>query len=106
MPNYAATNTKKYLDAAGLTYFSSKLNDYPTNDVIAAVIDGVQDALDEKMYVEEYDDYSDFPLAGAAKTLYIDTTMNSVYIWDGTKYVHLNPGISAITDAEIDALFE
>ena len=50
MPNsYAATNTKKFLDADGLAYFSRKLNDYPTNDVIAAVIDGVQDALDEKL---------------------------------------------------------
>jgi len=50
MPNtYAATNQKKFLDAEGLTYFSRKLNNYPTNDVIEAVIEGVQDALDEKV---------------------------------------------------------
>ena len=50
MPNeYAATNTKKFLDADGLTYFSRKLNNYPTNEVIEAVVDGVQDALDEKL---------------------------------------------------------
>ena len=48
MPTAAITD-KKFLDAAGLTYFSRKLNNYPTNDVIAAVIDGVQDALDEKV---------------------------------------------------------
>lgn len=46
---YSATNPKKFLDADGLTYFSRKLNNYPTNNVIAAVVDGVQDALDEKM---------------------------------------------------------
>lgn len=46
---YAATNPKKFLDADGLSYFSQKLNQYPTNDVIAAVVDGVQDALDEKV---------------------------------------------------------
>jgi len=50
MPDYAAISQKKFLDAAGLTYFSQKLNNYPTNDVIAAVIDGVQDALDQKEY--------------------------------------------------------
>ena len=49
MPNgYAATNPKKFLDADGLAYFSRKLNNYPTNDVIEAVIYGIQDALDEK----------------------------------------------------------
>ena len=46
--NYVPIVTKKFLDFNGLTYFSSKLNNYPTNDVIEAVIDGVQDALDEK----------------------------------------------------------
>lgn len=40
---------KKYLDAAGLTYFSRKLNDYPTNAILSAVIEGIQDALDEKL---------------------------------------------------------
>lgn len=50
MPNtYEATTTKKYLDAAGLTYFSRKLNNYPSNEVLEAVIEGIQDALDEKL---------------------------------------------------------
>lgn len=108
MPNtHAATTPKKFLDAAGLTYFSRKLNNYPTNDVIAAVIDGIQDALDEKLYIEEYSDYSLFPLTGADKTLYIDTTVNAVYRWGGTAYVQLNEGssITSITNSEIDSLF-
>ncbi len=54
MPNnYAATNPKKFLDADGLAHFAQKLNQYPTNEVIAAVIDGVQDALDEKVDVDK-----------------------------------------------------
>ena len=54
MPNtYNEPVTKKYLDANGLAYLTRKLNNYPTNDVIAAVIDGVQDALDEKLDVSQ-----------------------------------------------------
>ena len=49
---YAATAVKKFLDANGLAYFAQKLNNYPTNDVIAAVINGVQDALDEKVSID------------------------------------------------------
>ena len=108
MPNtIATTDPKKFLDVNGLAHFAQKLNNYPTNDVITAVIDGVQDALDEKMYIAEYIDYSLFPLVGADKTLYIDTTMNSIYRWNGTAYVQLNGGSSivAITNSEIDALF-
>ena len=46
---YKATNTKKFLDSRGLTYFSQQLNNYPDNTVIEAVVEGVQDALDEKL---------------------------------------------------------
>lgn len=46
---YAAINTKKFLDAEGLKYFSRKLNNYPTNEILETVIDGIQDALDEKL---------------------------------------------------------
>lgn len=54
MPNsYAATNTKKFLDANGLAHFAQKLNQYPTNDVIEAVVEGIQDALDEKIDTSE-----------------------------------------------------
>lgn len=50
MPNsYAATNTKKFLDANGLAHFAQRLNQYPTNEVIEAVVEGIQDALDEKL---------------------------------------------------------
>lgn len=45
---YQVLNDKKFLDYNGLTYFSRKLNNYPTNDVIADVIDAIQDALAEK----------------------------------------------------------
>lgn len=122
MPNsYAAINPKKFLDANGLAHFAQRLNNYPTNDIITAVVEGVQDALNEKASLDqsgkvpttqlpasvndvlEYSDYSDFPLVGAAGKLYIDTTTNGTYRWNGTAYILV--GASAITNAEIDALF-
>lgn len=54
MPNsYTATDTKKFLDANGLAHFAQKLNNYPTNDVIEAVVEGVQESLDEKIDISE-----------------------------------------------------
>ena len=44
---------KKFLDAAGLAYFARKLNDYPDNTVLSAVIEGIQDALDEKVDLDQ-----------------------------------------------------
>ena len=87
--DYSTIGNKKYIDAAGLTYFAGKLNNYPTNDVIAAVIDGVQDALDEKV---------DTSKVGTA---------NGVASLDSSGKVSTDqlPAISAITNAEIDALF-
>ena len=46
---YATTTQKKFLDADGLTYFSRQLNNYPSNDLLEAVIEGINDALDEKV---------------------------------------------------------
>jgi len=126
---------KKYLDANGLAYFAQKLNEYPTNDVIAAVVDGVQDALDEKMDttvrgsangvasldsnglvpiaqipsdvhdVLEYAEYSDFPLSGAVGIIYIDKSTNEIYRWNTNGYVQIGSAPTAITNAEIDAIF-
>lgn len=61
-----------------------------------------------KYSILEYLDYSLFPLTGEEKTLYIDTTVNSVYRWSGTQYVQLvnsSSTMQPITNVEIDALF-
>lgn len=50
---YSTLNDKKFLDANGLAYFSSKLNNYPTNDILEAVIEGIQDALSEKLDADQ-----------------------------------------------------
>jgi len=50
---YTATNTKKFLDSRGLTYFSQQLNNYPDNTVIEAVVEGIQDVLDEKLDITQ-----------------------------------------------------
>lgn len=53
--SYQTLDQKKFLDANGLTYFARKLNNYPTNDVIEAVVEGIQDALDEKQDIIQFD---------------------------------------------------
>lgn len=61
-----------------------------------------------KYSILEYLDYSLFPLTDEEKTLYIDTTVNSVYRWSGTRYIQLvnsSSTIQPITNVEIDALF-
>ena len=133
---YATISTKKFLDFNGLSYFAQKLNQYPTNDVIVAVIEGMQDALDEKVDLTDkgaangvadldssglipvselpddvydvltYTEYSLFPLAGEDGKVYIDKATNAIYRWDGSAYVRINPAPTAITNSEIDALFE
>lgn len=41
-------NVKKFLDADGLTYFTSLLNNYPTNSVLQAVIDAIDQVKADK----------------------------------------------------------
>ena len=129
---YENPAAKKFLDFTGLSHFAQKLNDYPDNTVIASVIDGIQDELDTKVdssiigarngiasldsngKVTEsqlpsdilvYSDYSDFPLTGAEDKLYIDETSNTPYRWNGESYSAVGAVVSAITNAQIDALF-
>lgn len=39
---------KKFLDANGVAYLASLLDNYPDNDLLATVIDAIQEALSEK----------------------------------------------------------
>lgn len=39
---------KKFLDANGVTYLASLLDNYPDNEILGTVISAIQDALDEK----------------------------------------------------------
>lgn len=94
--SFSTTNQKKFLDAAGLAYFSSKLNNYPTNDVIEAVIEGVQDALDEKVDSVQYD----------AVNKKITATIGGVTVdVISLSTIESEIGVDAITNAQIDALF-
>ncbi len=100
MPNtYAQTSAKKFMDAAGLTYLAQKLNNYPTNDVIAAVIDGVQDALDEKVDSVQYDSTNKkITVTIAGQTVDVVSVATLEAAMDLSN-------IDAITNAQIDALF-
>ena len=39
---------KKFLDANGVAYLASLLDNYPNNEVLGSVIDAIQEALSEK----------------------------------------------------------
>ena len=39
---------KKFLDADGVAYLASLLDNYPDNEVLGTVINAIQDALDEQ----------------------------------------------------------
>lgn len=40
--------TKKFLDADGVSYLASLLDNYPDNEILGTVISAIQDALSEK----------------------------------------------------------
>lgn len=42
---------KKYLDEVGVAYLINLLNDYPDNEILATLIDAIQDGLDEKVNI-------------------------------------------------------
>lgn len=39
---------KKFLDANGVAYLASLLDNYPDNEILGTVINAIQEALDEK----------------------------------------------------------
>ena len=39
---------KKFLDANGVAYLASLLDNYPDNEVLGTIINAIQEALDEK----------------------------------------------------------
>ena len=39
---------KKFLDANGVAYLASLLDNYPDNEILGTVISAIQEALDEK----------------------------------------------------------
>lgn len=42
------STVKKFLDAQGVAYLASKLDEYPNNEILATIISAIQDALDEQ----------------------------------------------------------
>lgn len=40
-------NQKKFLDSTGLIYFAGKLNDYPTNEILGAVINAIDGEIED-----------------------------------------------------------
>lgn len=118
MPNtYAATNTKKFLDADGLAYFSQKLNSHTDEAIDDAIhqLKGMNDGLAEldssgkipasqlPSYVDdivEYRDRDSFPLTGESGKLYFDETTEKIYRWTGSVYVEIPLSIALGSTAE------
>lgn len=44
-------NTKKFLDADGVAYLASLLDNYPDNELLGTVITAIQEALEDKQDV-------------------------------------------------------
>lgn len=112
----ATTNNKKFLDAQGLTYFAQQLNNYPDNTVLEAVVEGIQDALDEKIDASDkgvangvasldssgkipsnqlpsgqsdvvvVQGLAELPVSGDTSKLYVVKANKQVYVWTGQAY--------------------
>ena len=112
----ATTNNKKFLDAQGLTYFAQQLNNYPDNTVLEAVVEGIQDALDEKIDTSDkgvangvasldssgkipsnqlpsgqsdvviVQGLAELPVSGDTSKLYVVKANKQVYVWTGQAY--------------------
>ena len=50
---YQQANDKSYVDYDGLVYLLGLLNNYPTNELLSAVIDGIQDLIDGSLNTME-----------------------------------------------------
>lgn len=90
-----ATNVGSTTLSSANTYTDNKVNTEFTNRVgssIAPLTGGkVPDSyIDQKL---SFSNYSSFPATGVATKLYVDTSGNDVYRWDGTGYTNLTPAI-------------
>lgn len=90
-----ATNVGSTTLSSANTYTDNKVNTEFTNRVgssIAPLTGGkVSDSyIDQKL---SFSNYSSFPATGVATKLYVDTSGNDVYRWDGTGYTNLTPAI-------------
>ena len=124
----ATITSKKFLDIQGLTYLAQKLNDYPDNNVLSAVIDGIQDALDEKVNASSkgvangiasldssgkvplsqlpsssddivvYGLNTELPAEGISGKLYIIIHTKQMFIWDGATYTEISIPLGVTSD--------
>lgn len=85
---------KKYLDEVGLAYLIGMLDDYPNNEILAAIIDAMQDGLDEKVNLAT--STSEIPLV-------TQSTPGLMSSMDKTILDGFNPNVSVtISDIAVD----
>lgn len=53
-------------------------------------------ALSSRSYIQTYANFASFPNPGITGTLYVDEATGDIYVWNGTSYVLLSSGITAL----------
>ena len=53
-------------------------------------------ALSSRSYIQTYANFASFPNPGITGTLYVDEATGDIYVWNGTGYVLLSSGITAL----------
>ena len=87
----ASRNSKKFLDYDGLVQVLSELQNYPDNTILAAVIDAIQDSLDEKADITDIPSVEDY----VQKTdLATQSTAGLMSAKDKQVLDNLNPNVS------------
>jgi len=53
-------------------------------------------ALSSRTYIQVFPTFASFPIPGITGTLYVDEATGDIYVWNGTSYVLLSSGITAL----------
>ena len=90
-----ATNAANGAVTTSNSYTDNKINSEFTNRItttIAPLVSGkVPDIYINKELV--FSNYSGFPVTGSSNILYIDSSGDDIYRWNGTAYINLTPAV-------------
>lgn len=90
-----ATNVGSTTLSSANTYTDNKVNTEFTNRVGSSIAPLAGGKVPDSYINQElsFSNYSSFPATGVATKLYVDTSGNDVYRWNGTGYTNLTPAI-------------
>ena len=90
-----ATNVGSTTLSSANTYTDNKVNTEFTNRVGSSIAPLTGGKVPDTYINQElsFSSYSSFPATGVATKLYVDTSGNDVYRWNGTSYTNLTPAV-------------